>query len=682
METTPIVLGPDILHDLPRALALEWILPNGLGGYASQSVSGVSTRRYHALLMAAAAPPSQRRALLTALDDALEGAPLATHEYPDAFFPEGYRSLLHFSLSPAPTWVFQVGERVVARRVEVPEGHNATRITYFLLQGEPATLSLRPLFAFREDHALRRREGEEDIPFSLEGDILSLTPETELLPCVLHLGGASFTAAPDWFYRFVYSQERAEGLPFEEDLFSPGVISRELRQDAPYSLWATASREPPPELPPSEPPPLSPPKPLPKPGFSGPFLIGREMKRRRSLRALYEYLSEAARAFLVQRKTASGEGKSILAGYPWLGELGRDTFTALPGLCLATGRFDEARAVLTSWVGFLQDGLLPSRFPDDGGPPEYMAADVSLWFIWAAERYAFHSRDFDFILSTLWPVFCEIIHRYATPWVEDTPSEDAGDSQRSRLGVGTDGLLRISLPGGALTWMDARTKEGPVTPRAGAPIELQALWANALAISILYADRASAPQFKERCEELLSRLMGSVGCFVRRNGEGLFDVVGPDDPSIRPNQLLAISLPYSLFSGLEARRIVDVVRQHLLTPRGLRTLSPQDPSYHPRYEGGPEERALAYHQGTVFPWLLGPYGSAYLKAYGRDNAGARFHVEDILLALTPHIREAGLGSISEIFDGDAPHTPRGCPAQARSVAEPLRLLHEELGFHP
>jgi predicted glycogen debranching enzyme len=356
----------------------------------------------------------------------------------------------------------------------------------------------------------------------------------------------------------------------------------------------------------------------------------------------------------------------VIAGYPWFSDWGRDSMIALPGLCLTTGRFDEAKGILRAFAQNVSEGMLPNRFPDSPAEaPEYNTVDATLWYFVAAWDYFEARGDAAFVRDELMPVLAEIL-----AWHER--------GTRHGIRVGSDGLLHAGEPGVQLTWMDAKVEDWVVTPRIGKPVEIQALWANALAISAELEERFGradeAGKLRARAEQVRKTLVERFW----NEETGLFDVVGgPDgdgrDGSIRPNQIFALSLPFPLLDGDRAERLLALVESKLLTPRGLRTLSADDPAYRPIYTGGPLERDGAYHQGTVWPWLLGPYVTALVRVRGEEG---KRQGRKILEAFAPHLDEAGIGTVSEIFDAEPPHAPRGCPAQAWSVAELLRAAIE------
>jgi predicted glycogen debranching enzyme len=374
----------------------------------------------------------------------------------------------------------------------------------------------------------------------------------------------------------------------------------------------------------------------------------------------------AAESYLSER----GSRQTVIAGYPWFTDWGRDTFISLPGLCLVTGRHGVAWQVIESFLAHVSEGMVPNRFPDVGEQPEYNTIDASLWFVHAIDRYLAATNDNQRVRAIAWPAVRQILDGYR---------------QGTRYGIRMDhdGLITGGVPGAQLTWMDAKVGDWVVTPRHGKPVEIQALWVRALAIGESFATRFGEPAYAARCRQDRAKAVESFRQrFWYADGNYLYDVVdGPDgnDTSLRPNQLYALSLNDDLVSKEQAQSLLRVVEAELLTPVGLRTLSPHDPRYRPRYEGGVLERDSAYHQGTVWPFLLGPFVAAWIKAFGQ-SAAVRNKARGFLLGLDAHLQEACLGQVSEIFDAEAPHAPRGCFAQAWSVAEPLRALVEDLGI--
>jgi predicted glycogen debranching enzyme len=644
----PISFDANVTKDLDAASGREWIEANGLGGWASSTVAGCHTRRYHGLLVAATRPPVGRMVLLSKLAETLTvGArsfELDTNRYAGAVHPRGHELLTSFTLDPMPAFVYEAGGVTLKKTVAAIHGENTTVVLYEVLESaSELDLWLRPLIAYRDYHALQR--ANDAIRFadaSFRDGVFRAQPYAGTPELFVQADNASFSANPDWYYGFEYAQEVERGLDAREDLFCHGAFRRTLAKGERFGVVVStadvAGRDP----------------------FA---LVAAERARRARLQDarkgddVIRTLTLAADAFLVRR---GEDSRGIIAGYPWFTEWGRDTMIALPGVCLSSGRLDEAKKILRTCARSVERGMLPNRFPD-AGEPEYNAVDATLWMFIAAHRYLEASGDEAFVLGELLPVFEDIL-----AWHER--------GTRYGIRVDGDGLLRAGEPGIPLTWMDAKVGDWAMTPRDGKPVEVQALWYNALRVAsdlVKSAGRAEdAAGLAERARRVKDRFVAE---FWNESASCLFDVIddGRKDASIRPNQILALSLPYPLLPKDKARKLLAVIEEKLLTPYGLRSLAPDDPSYRGRYEGDPASRDSAYHQGTVWSWLLGPYADALVKTHG---APGKVRARKAVAALIPHLSEAGLGTISEIFDGDAPHAPRGCPAQAWSVGEVLRVL--------
>ncbi len=634
-----------ICQDLEQSSRLEWLETNGLGGFASGTVSGIHTRRYHGLLTSALHPPTGRMLLVAKFEDVLvvDGyrVELSANRYEGAVYPQGYEYLREFRLDPFPTWVYEIGDVLLEKRVFMVHGKDATAVEYEV-KGlcKNCRLEVRPLIAYRDFHATTHSNPVLDRQFEWEEEgIVSVEPYPGL-PRV-YFGSDFRTCEPTghWYNRFEYQEEKARGLDFQEDLFQPFVLHYDL-SNSPKAV-VIVSRE----------------------AIAAHEVTGlreRERLRRQALRRqapqpdpFLEDLAEAADQFVVRR----GEGHSIIAGYPWFGDWGRDTMIALPGLTLATGRFDVARGILKEFAKALNQGMLPNHFPDDGEAPEYNTADATLWFFEAARSYLHYSEDEAFVRDVLYPRLVE-----AMDW----------HLRGTRYGIraDADGLLEAGEPGVQLTWMDAKIGDWVVTPRHGKPVEIQALWYNAICTLQEFATRFGDLERAGQMEELAQRARKSfLGEFWDEERGYLLDNTA--DASIRPNQIFAVSLPYSMLEPAQAAAVVETVEKHLLTPLGLRSLSPVDPAYRGRYEGGVWDRDSAYHQGSVWLFLMGPF----LTAYSKVHPGSP-RTRHLLEGMAGHLRQAGIGQLSEIADGDPPNSPRGCFAQAWSVAELLRAAAE------
>jgi predicted glycogen debranching enzyme len=637
-------------RDYAGLAALEWLETNGLGGYALGTVAGCGTRGYHGLLAAAVEPPAVRSMVVTGMDEWLvqPNVFLSTQQYPGAVSPEGYKLLESFDAAPMPTWVFKSGSYRVERRVFMLHGENTTVVRYRLLAGKPVTIAVRPFFVWRDHHA--RRHASEDwwVAASRAGDAIHCAPSDGGIPVSVYAHPTThYRDEPLWYRRFEYQRELERGLAGHEDAFAPFVVELALSRDRDAALTFTTD--------------------LLRPAAAA-TLERDELERRAKPEArlprdpVARRLARAADQFLVMR---SGGQRSVIAGYPWFTDWGRDTMIALPGLTLVTGALDEAGLILKSFAEYLADGLLPNRFPDQTGSAEYNTIDASLWFVVAVHRFRVAGGAAALVREVLLPAVEAVVRAYQ----RGTHFEIREDA---------DGLVSGGVEGLALTWMDARVGDWVVTPRMGKAVEINALWYNARRILV---DLLEAHGRGRETRELKDRAAVTKAAFARvfwdSKTKSLVDVVnvnGAPDRSIRPNQLFAASLPYPLLEPAEAAAMVECVTKHLLTPKGIRTLAPTDPKYVGVYAGNVEARDAAYHQGTVWPWLLGPYVDALLYAKG-DTATTRTTARKVLAPLVEHLDSACLGQVSEIFEGNAPHLPRGCPAQAWSVAELLRAWH-------
>lgn len=636
---------------LPWSDEREWLEADGLGGFASGTVTGRRTRRYHALLLVATTPPTGRVVLVNGYEAWVETPAgrfaLSSQRYAGGVVhPDGDGRLVEFTAEPWPRWVFQLDDGTgIEQELFVPHGHPAVALRWRVLGATTAAaLTVRPLTSGRDYHALHR----ENWVFSFDATHGNGRVTWEAypgLPEVRAVSNGEYQHEPVWYRNFEYEQERDRGLDCVEDLASPGVFTWDLA--AGEAVWVLAAGE------------LG----------SGPAaelfhrLRDAELDRRRRFASP---LHRAADSYLVRR----GSGRTILAGYPWFTDWGRDAFIALRGLCLATGRLDDARDILLDWAGTVSDGMLPNRFPDHGGEPEFNSVDASLWYVVAVHEYlqAAGRRCDPDVRVRLETALREIVAGYA-----------AG----TRFGVRADedGLLRAGEPGTQLTWMDAKVGDWTVTPRVGKSVEVQALWLNALwVVNRLTSEweHLFGPGLATFQERFWNE---SAGCLY--DVTDVNHVPGAVDPAVRPNQIFAVGgLPLPLLDGEQARRVVDAVESRLLTPLGLRSLAPGEPGYVGRYAGGVRERDGAYHQGTVWPWLIGPFVEAWVRVRGGTAEAKREARHRFLDPLRRHLDSAGLGHVSEIADADPPHTPRGCPFQAWSVGELLRLDHLVLAEPP
>lgn len=644
-----IELGPETCNDLEASFEREWLETNGIGGYASASVSGANTRRYHGLLVAATRPPLGRVVMLSKLEETLvidnHRFDLSTNQYPGTVHPEGYKHLTGFTLDPFPRWTFDVNGTQVHKSLFMVGGENTTVIRWSIsgkTKKRTVLLEVRPLLAFRDHHHLRHGDAAFNEEYVTENELVSIRPYPDMPPLCLAHNALELEHQGHWYRDFEYAIERERGFDYQEDLFQPFSLSFDLQDEA----VIIASVEP-------------------KPVAKAAELEQAEIKRRADLVVRSEADDEslwplvlAADQFIVDR----GEGKTVIAGYHWFSDWGRDTMIALPGLTLTTRRPEIAKSIISQFAKHISEGMIPNRFPDAGESPEYNTVDATLWYFEAIRAYADSFGDIAFVRDELYEKLVDIIDWHIR-------------GTRYGIHVDTDGLLHAGEPGVQLTWMDAKIGDWVVTPRTGKPVEIQALWYNALCIMAEWAVRFKDAKGKKLYTTMAAAARASFGPAFWNSADGcLYDVIDGDrrDASIRPNQIFAVSLPHSMLEHETARKVVDTVETHLLTPVGLRSLAPSDPSYVPIYVGLPAERDAAYHQGTVWGWLIGPFVEAYRKTHTKD-AKANLRVREILAGFHMHLSEAMVGQISEIFDADPPHRPRGCAAQAWSVAELLRV---------
>ncbi len=648
-----IELDQKSCRDLDTALSREWLETNGIGGFSSSTVLGLNTRRYHGLLTAATKPPVGRLVLLSKLEETLmiDGRryELSSNQYPGVIHPQGFNYLTGFRLDPFPIFTYEVEGVVLEKTVFMVQGENTTVLQYQiagLATSPDVRLEIRPLIAFRDYHSTTHENGALNSHVETEHGRTTLRPYFDLPALYLAHGPAEVDSNGDWYRNFQYAIEQERGLDFAEDLFSPCVFTFDLNARNSVSIIASTQ---------------------PHEANQAETYREAEIQRRLTVEKqangtydLVTVLARAADQFIVARE----RGETVIAGYHWFADWGRDTMIALPGLSLANGRWNIAKDVLAEFAGHVDQGMLPNRFPDAGEAPEYNTVDATLWFFEAVRSFLDCTGDYEFVETHLYPVLKDIISWHSK-------------GARYRIHVDEDGLLFAGEPGVQLTWMDAKVGDWVVTPRHGKPVEIQALWYNALRIMEALARKFKESNAEQKYDAMADQARASFNEVFWNDELGcLYDVVNGEnlDASIRPNQVIAISLANTMLSQKRAASVLRVVERELLTARGLRTLSPSDPNYIGRYEGGPSSRDGAYHQGTVWPWLMGPYISAYMKTFG-EKAGREF-AATWLRNFKDHLQEACLGQVSEIFDGDAPHAPRGCIAQAWSVAELLRVLGE------
>ncbi len=614
-----ITVTREVCGDYLQSSQLEWLETNGTGAFAMGTVAGINTRRYHGLLIASLKPPVERYVLLSRVEEELVtdagSFELGACQYPGAVGPRGFDYIEEFRPEPCATWRYSAGGATLEKQVYLIPGRQAVVIRY--RADHPAKLRVRPFVAFRDYHSMSHANDSLNPYADVSEGSVRIQPYSGLPALELRSSG-EFAHAANWYYNIEFLAELDRGLDFREDQFTPGVITLDLAPGEWSTICASidgsAATEP--------------------PATRDPFVVRR------------------------------ADGKpTIIAGYPWFTDWGRDTMISVPGLLIAPGRLAEARQIIEGFLEHMSQGIIPNRFPDAGETPEYNTADGTLWMFQAVAQWLAAGGDRAFLRS-FYKAARDIVdwHRRGTHYA---------------IGVDpADGLLNAGTPGTQLTWMDAKVGDWVVTPRHGKPVEINALWHGALSLMADWAhelgDLAAADAYKADAARVRDSFRAG---FWNPSRRCLYDVLCPEGAiaKLRPNQIFAVSLPYGLLEQDQQQEVVRVVERELLTPVGLRTLEREDPEYKPRYQGSGLERDGAYHQGTVWPWLLGPYIDAYLTAYGKTSETLNY-CRGLLEAIDSESAHHGcLGSVAEIYDADEPRYPRGCPAQAWSVAELMRV---------
>ena len=659
-----VVFGRELCGSLEIAEQREWLVTNGIGGYASGTVSGDLTRRYHGLLVAALHPPVGRTQLVAKLEESVsyDGSEfaLSTNRWASGVVePKGYLHIESFRLEGTiPVWRFALAGALLEKRIWMQQGENTTNVQYSLLRGNgPWHLALKALVNYRDFHS-STHAGDWLMRVESVGHGIRVTAFDGATPFCLLSANARFAPRHEWYRDFLLPMETVRGLDNHEDYLFAAAADAELVAGQAVTMVLTTD---------------------PQAELDGARSLSEQVEHERGLCAKWteseavaasaapawiRQLILAADQFIVKRSLPEeSDGRSVIAGYHWFGDWGRDTMIALPGLTLTTSRPEIARKILLVLARYVDGGMLPNNFPDAGGEPQYNTADAALWFFEAVRQYFEATKDREAVLK-LYPVLTQIISAHL-------------HGARYHIHVdAADGLLYAGEDGVQLTWMDAKVGDWVVTPRIGKPIEINALWYNALKTMAKLAPIAgkSAEPFQEMAEVVKK----NFAKFWNSGANCCYDVI--DDPrigndaSLRPNQIFAVSLPESPLSPEQQKTVVDICARRLLTSHGLRSLAQGEPGYRGHYGGGPRDRDGAYHQGTVWGWLLGPFVLAHLRVYGDRKAA-----QSLLEPLGAQISSYGLGTLGEIFDGDAPFTPRGCIAQAWTVAEVLRAWRATVG---
>ena len=675
MKLPAINLNGTELSHLDKALRKEWLLTNGLGGYASSTILGLNTRKYHGLLVAALHPPGDRTVCIAKIDEDIivenKIQQINANEFQNEIYPQGFQLQKAFSISPFPTYNYEVDRFKIKKTVAMPKGRNAIAIIYRAINRGKQDINFRafPLLTCRSFHNVVDRHQRAIDPKQEGGrrqvELIFASPKATI--AVASTEGI-FIEKPNWVDRLLYREEVSRGESSLDDLYQPGFfevkippntlrqfaivgVADEDKENAEHVLNSYGN-----EI------------------HEVTNLLAKELKQEEvTLEGFYSshpqmYQSNwlsclilAANTFLV--KSYDGD-QSIIAGYHWFEAWGRDAFVSLPGLTLVTGRIDDAKRILKFFSINAKQGLIPNLIPDRAREPAYNTVDASLWYINAILQYLKYTNDFEFVYQNLWESLKVMVDSY---------------EKGTLFGIhmDTDGLISHSSQ---LTWMDAEVNNAAVTPRSGKAVEIQALWYNALKIMQILGYRFGENKLGERYLELAEKTRETFNTkFWNEERKCLFDVIGAEsDPSIRPNQIIALALDFPIAAKEKAEEIIGVTSEELLTPFGLRTLNKADPKYRGNYFGNRSSRDQAYHNGTVWAWLIGPFTTAYLRAKGNNHYVREKAAMFIEPLLSQQVLQAGLGTVSEIFDGDPPHTPRGCISQAWSVAEPLRAYVEDV----
>ncbi len=650
-------LAPYSISDFDQAVRHEWIETNGLGGYSSSTIVCANTRRYHGLLVAALKPPVERVVLLSKMDETVivnnTRNELGVNEYQGGNIdPQGNHYFQEFHKTLFPEFTYQINFIRLKKIIASIQGENTVLIIYQVLAADqPFTLELKPMMAPRDFHGLKPEHSFEHLSTYFQNQILEIKTRDAYPNLYISVPRSTYTVSPDWYHNFEYREDLERGQDAHEDLYTPGTLQVELSEG--MSLGVIISTE--------------------NPEDRNALALFEKEKQRRQ-RILQEepshdpfisHLRLAADQFLVKRE----EGKSILAGYHWFSDWGRDTMISLPGLCLATEQFETARNILKKYAAHISEGMLPNRFSDYGEAPAYNNADATLWFFVACYQYLQATNDWEFVTGEILPIFKEIL------WWHD-------HGTRYQIHTANDGLLYAGEEGVQISWMDAKAGEWVVTPRIGKAVEINALWYNAWKIyGILQGGSGNEEEVHRAFNRAHIIRTAFLKAFWNAEKGCLYDYIAGEykDPAVRPNQLFAISLPFMLLDMTQAKSVLCTVEQKLYTRVGLRSLSPDEADYQPFYTGDQFSRDGAYHQGVVWSWLLGPFVDALIKVKG--NAG-RKQALTVIENIKPHLSEAGIGSISEIFEAEPPFRPKGCIAQAWGVAELLRVIHAYHLYQP
>jgi predicted glycogen debranching enzyme len=655
IEQIRIQIPRETCSDYYFATQKEWLETNGIGGFASSTIIGANVRRYHGLLVASLHPPTHRFVLLSKFDESAsingKNYELSTNQYPFIVYPEGHKNIDRFEYDLYPRFIFQINGTVLEKSIAMIHGENSTIVRYRVVKSSaPVQLTLRPLCAFRDYHGLSHENSALDHNIiKLSDNHFSMKPYSELPAMFVGYNKGKIEPKFFWYKNAEYRKEQERGLEFVEDLFSPAYLSAVVAEGESLDLIITLDET------------------RAQQSTRAASLFDNEVQRRKTLlescplrHPLAKSLALAADSFLVHR---NDQQRTVIAGYHWFGDWGRDTMISLTGLTLSCRKFDIAKGILRSFSNYISEGMIPNRFPDLGETPEYNNVDGTLWYFIAVYNYLNYTGDFEFIKNELYDKLATIIDWHIR-------------GTRYGIKMDSDGLLFAGQEGVQLTWMDAKIGDWVVTPRMGKPVEVNALWYNALCIMAALSEKMNLSDHAKNYAGLAERAKKSFGeQFWNPERLCLFDVVNGSEKNadIRPNQVFAVSLPFEIIDLEKQKAVVAVVKKELLTPYGLRSLSKDNPQFIGMYAGDPRHRDSAYHQGTVWTWLIGHYIEAVLKV-NRYSPAAKGECKEIIDRFEKQLSDSGIAAMAEIFDGDNPHFPQGCISQAWSVAEILRAV--------
>lgn len=644
--------SPDL--SLNAALSSEWLETNGLGGYASSTIINCHTRKYHGLLVNRREETQTNDVLLSKIEEVISANGqnyfLSANQYPNFFQEGGFPFFQKFIFDTHPCFIYQLGRVLVSKEILMPVGEDTILIKYCIQNNSDATLKMRPLIAFRNIHCLAHENTVISSRYNLCQNGLVFSPY-ENMPKLFFQVNCPFqyNAEPIWYRNLEYLEELNRGYDFREDLFSPGEFCLTTQHDVNHKtviIFSCSVNEVQTNL-----------------NEKWEKEISRRQNFAKTLAGstVQKRLLQTSQSFI--RKTKTQDAVSVIAGYHWFGEFGRDAMISLPGLTLYNGLEKFCLDILIHFAKHIKQGLIPNLLGQSPEENAYNSADTSLWFVWAIQQYYLKTNDLTSIQNNLWGAIKEIFIHYKTGTLFD-------------IHMGEDGLIYAGNEKTNLTWMDAIINGRPVTPRYGAAVEINALWFNALNFMVEIAQSLN-DELSKVLKPLITQVKDSFRTVFWNEERGyLNDYVCPENTNfaIRPNQLFAISLPYSPLTKKMSTKVLKIIKEHLLTPYGLRTLSPNDPGYIGTYQGNGAQRDQSYHNGTVWPWLLGHFTEALIKINGHRDQVMTI-LKPSLICFEKHFSEAGIGSISEIFDGDSPHRPNGCISQAWSVAEILRMSY-------